>query len=74
MTRLLHSWSGIPSDLEATDLLFTSLLVQATRRITALGNDPTFGPAFPEAVVPPIVLRGLCREDRVLAFAKPTRP
>ncbi len=34
---------GHPEDLEATDLLFTSLLVQATRRITALGNDPTFG-------------------------------
>jgi hypothetical protein len=34
---------GHPGDLDATDLLFTSLLVQATRRITALGNDPTFG-------------------------------
>jgi hypothetical protein len=34
---------GHPEDLEATDLLFTSLLVQATQRITALGNDPTFG-------------------------------
>ena len=34
---------GCPEDLDATDLLFTSLLVQATRRITALGNDPTFG-------------------------------
>ncbi len=33
---------GHPEDLEATDLLFTSLLVQATRRITDLGNDPTF--------------------------------
>jgi hypothetical protein len=33
---------GHPEDLDATDLLFTSLLVQATRRITALGNDPTF--------------------------------
>jgi hypothetical protein len=32
---------GHPEDLDATDLLFTSLLVQATRRITALGNDPT---------------------------------
>jgi hypothetical protein len=34
---------GHPEDLDATDLLFTSLLVQATRRITAIGNDPTFG-------------------------------
>jgi hypothetical protein len=34
---------GRPEDLNATDLLFTSLLVQATRRITALGNDPTYG-------------------------------
>jgi hypothetical protein len=34
---------GHPEDLDATDLLFTSLLVQATRRITALGNDPTYG-------------------------------
>jgi hypothetical protein len=34
---------GHPGDLDATDLLFTSLLVQATRRITALGNDPTYG-------------------------------
>jgi hypothetical protein len=34
---------GHPEDLDATDLLFTSLLVQATRRITALGNDATFG-------------------------------
>jgi len=34
---------GHPEDLDATDLLFTSLLVQATRRITALGSDPTFG-------------------------------
>ena len=34
---------GHPEDLDATDLLFTSLLVQATRRITALGNDPAFG-------------------------------
>jgi Protein of unknown function (DUF2786) len=33
---------GHPADLDATDLLFTSLLVQATRRITALGNDPTY--------------------------------
>jgi hypothetical protein len=34
---------GHPDDLDATDLLFTSLLVQATRRITALGKDPTLG-------------------------------
>jgi Protein of unknown function (DUF2786) len=34
---------GHPEDLDATDLLFTSLLVQAMRRITALGSDPTFG-------------------------------
>jgi Protein of unknown function (DUF2786) len=34
---------GHPEDLDATGLLFTSLLVQATRRITVLGNDPTFG-------------------------------
>jgi len=34
---------GHRGDLDATDLLFTSLLVQAMRRITALGNDPTFG-------------------------------
>jgi hypothetical protein len=34
---------GHPEDLDATDLLFTSLLVQAMRRITALGKDPTFG-------------------------------
>jgi hypothetical protein len=34
---------GHSADLEATDLLFMSLLVQATRRITALGNDPTYG-------------------------------
>ncbi len=34
---------GHPEDLDATDLLFTSLLVQATRRITALGNDPASG-------------------------------
>jgi Protein of unknown function (DUF2786) len=34
---------GHPGDLDATDLLFTSLLVQAMRRITALGNDPTYG-------------------------------
>jgi hypothetical protein len=34
---------GHPGDLDATDLLFTSLLVQATRRITSLGNDPTAG-------------------------------
>ena len=33
---------GHPGDLDATDLLFTSLLVQATRRITMLGNDPTY--------------------------------
>jgi hypothetical protein len=33
---------GHPGDLDATDLLFTSLLVQATRRITALGKDPTY--------------------------------
>jgi hypothetical protein len=32
---------GYPRDLDAADLLFTSLLVQATRRITALGDDPT---------------------------------
>lgn len=30
---------GHPDDLEATELLFTSLLVQATRRITALGGE-----------------------------------
>jgi Protein of unknown function (DUF2786) len=34
---------GHPEDLDATDLLFTSLLVQATRRITALRSDPTYG-------------------------------
>ncbi len=34
---------GRPEDLDATDLLFTSLLVQAIRRITALGKDPMFG-------------------------------
>jgi hypothetical protein len=34
---------GHAEDVDATDLLFTSLLVQATRRITALGNDPTYG-------------------------------
>lgn len=34
---------GHSADLEATELLFTSLLVQATRRITALGSDPTHG-------------------------------
>ena len=34
---------GLPEDLDATDLLFTSLLVQATRRITALGKDPASG-------------------------------
>jgi Protein of unknown function (DUF2786) len=34
---------GHPGDLDGTDLLFTSLLVQATRRIAALGNDPTLG-------------------------------
>ena len=34
---------GHPVDLDATDLLFTSLLVQATRRIRALGNDPALG-------------------------------
>jgi hypothetical protein len=34
---------GHPGDLDAADLLFTSLLVQATRRITALGNDQTYG-------------------------------
>jgi hypothetical protein len=34
---------GHPGDLDATDLLFTSLLVQAMRRITVLGNDPTSG-------------------------------
>jgi len=34
---------GHPDDLDATDLLFTSLLVQATRRVRALGNDPTSG-------------------------------
>jgi Protein of unknown function (DUF2786) len=34
---------GHPEDLDATDLLFTSLLVQAMGRITALGKDPTFG-------------------------------
>jgi hypothetical protein len=34
---------GHRGDLDATDLLFTSLLVQGMRRITALGNDPTFG-------------------------------
>jgi hypothetical protein len=34
---------GHPADLDATDLLFTSLLVQAMRRITALGSDPTSG-------------------------------
>jgi hypothetical protein len=33
---------GHPGDLDATDLLFTSLLVQASRRITTLGNDPTY--------------------------------
>jgi hypothetical protein len=31
---------GHPDDLDATELLFTSLLVQATRRITALAHDP----------------------------------
>ena len=34
---------GHPEDLDAVDLLFTSLLVQAMRRVTALGKDPTFG-------------------------------
>lgn len=34
---------GHAEDLEAADLLFTSLLIQATRRITVLGNDPTYG-------------------------------
>ncbi len=34
---------GHPEDLDATDLLFTSLLMQATQRITVLGNDPAFG-------------------------------
>jgi hypothetical protein len=34
---------GHAEDIDAADLLFTSLLVQATRRITALGNDPTYG-------------------------------
>jgi uncharacterized protein DUF2786 len=34
---------GYPGDLDAADLLFTSLLVQATRRITALGDDPNSG-------------------------------
>jgi Protein of unknown function (DUF2786) len=34
---------GHPDDLDATELLFTSLLVQATRRITDLGNDPKVG-------------------------------
>src|SRR5579884_2805028 len=31
---------GFPADLDATELLFTSLLVQATRRLTALGHEP----------------------------------
>ena len=34
---------GYPGDLDAADLLFASLLLQATRRITALGEDPTSG-------------------------------
>jgi len=34
---------GHPDDLDATELLFTSLLVQATRRITDIGNDPKSG-------------------------------
>jgi hypothetical protein len=34
---------GHPEDLDAADLLFTSLLVQAIRRIAVLGKDPTFG-------------------------------
>ena len=34
---------GHPEDLDAADLLFTSLLVQAMRRIAALGKDPAFG-------------------------------
>jgi hypothetical protein len=34
---------GHPGDLDATDLLFTSLLVQAMQRIAALGNDPALG-------------------------------
>ena len=34
---------GHPEHLTATDLLFTSLLVQAAQRITALGNDVTLG-------------------------------
>ncbi len=34
---------GHPENLTATDLLFTSLLVQAAQRITALGNDVTLG-------------------------------
>jgi hypothetical protein len=34
---------GDPGDLDATDLLFTSLLIQATRRLAALGTDPAHG-------------------------------
>lgn len=35
---------GCVADLEATELLFTSLLVQATRRMAALGSDGASGP------------------------------
>jgi hypothetical protein len=31
---------GFPADLDATELLFTSLLLQATRRLTALSHEP----------------------------------
>jgi hypothetical protein len=34
---------GFPSDLEGVDLLFTSLLVQATRAMTATGQRATQG-------------------------------
>ena len=55
---------GHPEDLDATDLLFTSLLVQATRRITALGKRSDVRPAIAEAFVPPIFFCGLFRADR----------
>ena len=65
---------GHAEDVDATDLLFTSLLVQATRRITALGNDPALGRRSRKPSYRRSFLVAYAGKDRFASFVKPTTP
>ena len=72
--RLLHRWSDTPRTSTATDLLFTSLLMQAAQRITALGNDVTLGRRARKADLPPVLSAWRMPGESVFACTRRTKP